>query len=270
MAVTKRQKSAANVGAAITSHAQEAQEALAGVFGPYLVDGETVPDLMPLQSLCGRILEQHRKEIVSSDEAHLAELQEDSDTRDRRDAAAAALADRLTLLRDGARILLGPKAAASLLRIDGALDRDPVVLARKGRRALEILQSETLELPRSQLSGVTLDPRPWAVDLEGPMIELEEALAVVAERNRRAESTLLAKQKALDAYDRAFLRIARLQECLFRFADLGSLADRVRPSRRRPGQTVVEEEAPEAQPPEAETPPTEKPFDPTEAAVPTA
>lgn len=273
--VMKRQKSAADVEEAILSHSQEAQNAVTAFFTPYLGEGEAPPDVTQLQELCSRLLERHRKEIVEADEAHLAETRDDPLPRIRRDAAAAALVERLTLIRDNVGVIVGPVEGAALLGIDGPMDRDPVVLARKTRRALDVIQAEDLEMPPSRLEGIVVDPRPWVAGLEGPLQELESALKEVTRSRRTSESTLIAKQEALEEYDRVFLRVARLQEALFRVAGLDRLADRVRPSKRRPGQTVNEAEGGTSEEPVPSEPATEGPsgppvgprgdFDPLEA-----
>jgi len=235
--VTRRQTSARNVCSAIARHTEKTQEAFAGVLGPFLKEGDSVPDLIPLQHMLEQVLEQLRRDLVASDETHLLELQEHRAARARRDTASAALAERLVQLRKAMTGVFGDLAADGYKGIGGAMIRNPEILARKARRVLERLQSGTPEMPPPRVPGFTVDPQPWAGLLEGPLRELEEALKEVADDRRDSEGTLVAKHEALEAYDRAFQKVAQLQESLFRFADLKGLAERVRPSSRRPGET---------------------------------
>jgi hypothetical protein len=249
--ITRRQKSASEVEVAILRHGPEAAAAAGSFLEAYLEEGETLPDLELLQRLFGRALNDHHDRIVASDEARIAGLRQTKGPRARRDAAADALGVELLRLRTVFTGCFGDKAAEGLLAIDGRLDRDPVALSRLARRAVELLRSDASELP-SPLVPITPDLGLWAEQLEAPLQELEAALSGVRWERKGAESALMAKQKAVTAYDHLFLRVARLQEALFRFANLDGLADRVRPSVRRPGLTH-EEAGPERASPPPET-----------------
>ena len=72
---------------------------------------------------------------------------------------------------------------------------------------------------------------------------------------REAQGTLADKNTAIAAYDIAFSRASKVLEALFLLAGETALADRVRPSARRPGQT--EELAPQPEPAPSEAPQTE-------------
>lgn len=235
--ITRRQKSAAEVEAAVASYAGKAQGALAEAFGRFLRPGETFPDLDLFQRLCQRALAERREELVRRDEDHLSELRDDPAARQRRDAAAQAVLAILVPIRDAFRAFFGPQGPATLLGLGGAMTRDPVVLARKGRRILDLFRSDSLELPAPRLSGLEIDVSGWVDDLEPPLIELESALRQVSRDRRRAETTLLAKQDAVTDHDASFGLVARFLEGLYRLGGLDEIASRVRPSSRRPGQT---------------------------------
>ena len=77
----------------------------------------------------------------------------------------------------------------------------------------------------------------------------------VDREGREAEITQASKDKAIAAYDTAFALTAGLLEVFLRFAGEPTLADKVRPSTRRPGTTADSEtpDTPEA-PPEVDVP----------------
>jgi hypothetical protein len=74
--------------------------------------------------------------------------------------------------------------------------------------------------------------------VEGPAEQVRAALQEVAKEVREAEQTQAAKNAAVEAYDRRFSRVANLLQALLRFAGQDELAEKVRPSTRRPGVTA--------------------------------
>ena len=251
--ITRRQKSASEVEVAIQRYGSEAASAAGRALEPYLKEGETLPDLELLQHLFRRALNDHHGRIIASDEVRLAGLRRTIGPRSRRDVAAKVVAEKLFQLRDVFSGCFGEQTTAELLGIEGALDQDPVALSRIARRAVGVLRSDSLEMPAYRISGASFDFDRWAEDLEAPLQELETALGEVLWERKGAEHALLAKHDAMKAYDRLFMGVARLQEALFRFAGLSGLADRVRPSVRRPGLTHEVAGPERASPPPEET-----------------
>ncbi|MEM7481743.1 MAG: hypothetical protein AAF481_11260 [Acidobacteriota bacterium] len=257
--VTDRQKSALAVEAAATTHSADVSAALTPIFALSVEGDEAVPDLGVLQRILGRRIQRMRLEMVSADEAHLDELADDDSPRRRRDEAADRLSVTLRSFRDLAEGIFGEGRGMPFLGLDTQVSRDPVVVLRQGRRAVERLRDESLPTPEFLLPSLSVDREDWATTLERDLQPLDEALERVAQEGREAEATLLAKQAAMDAYDRTFLQSARLLEALYRAAGLTELGDRVRPSTRRPGQTVADPEP-------LETPET-APVEPANAAT---
>lgn len=233
--VTDRQKSAAAVIAAARTHAPRAATAVASTFDPFLSKPEKQPDLALLVELSTRTLEAAITRLVQADAAHEAELSDDASPRTQRDTLATALYDDLIELKEVATGLLG-SAALALLRLEGTTPRDPVVLVRHAEGVVQALQ--TAKLPKSRVRGAAFHAKEWAERLTEHTEALSTALGDVAREAREAEGTLIAKNRALAEHDRTFGDVATLVSAVLRMGGEAELAARVRPSPRRPGQTV--------------------------------
>ncbi|MEM7050325.1 MAG: hypothetical protein AAF604_11735 [Acidobacteriota bacterium] len=239
--VTDRQKSSLAVEAAASTHAAEVAATLTSRLAEWTEGEETVPDLELLQRLLGRLLAARRAAMVAADESHLDELADDSEPRRLRDERADKLRVNLRALRDLAEGLFG-EGQGQALGLEGPVSADPVVLERQARRAMERLADESVPLPPTRMPSLQVDRADWLQVLEPDLTALADALAQVARERREAESSLLTKQGRIAEYDEAFLGAARLLEALYRTAGQPELADRVRPSSRRPGTTVADPE----------------------------
>ncbi len=140
--------------------------------------------------------------------------------------------------------------------LSGTTPRDPTELMRLGR----VIQGQLPGLGNMApvRRGLAFDASSYAEPLTLGLIRLDTAREAARREQREFEVTLLAKNEALVAYDACFVNVARALESLFRMAGLGWLADRVRPSSRRPGTIDELPEAPGEEIPGApgeETPP---------------
>ncbi len=175
-----------------------------------------------------------RAKMVKADEAHQSELSDDPKARDARDAAARHLTSTLVSLRDVVTGLYGRETAARVFT--EATPSDPVEL--QGFAAVVTGRLASTEFGASQVPGTSVDAAACAIQLERESNELAARLQDVAREVRETQATLVAKNAAIAEYDRAFTGIAKVFEGLFILAGQPEFASRVRPSRRRPGQTA--------------------------------
>ena len=237
--ITDRQKSAEAVHTAAETHGAAAGDAFAKRYKHFLQKGETMPDIGLAMRLVARSLEEDAKALAAAGLAHEAELRDDVQPRKDRDAAALALRNRTIEIRSALEGVYGV-ATATAAGFAGETPRDPVALGQHVRGVVNGLG--TIKLPRPKVKGAHIDVAATAEELDGLEKGLAKHLRVVKREEREAEETQSAKSRALDAYDVNFTASATLIEAGLLVAGKPELADRVRPSRRRPGVTAGSEE----------------------------
>ncbi len=186
-------------------------------------------------------LEAAKDRMISTNSAHLDQLARIVELRERRDGLRDALAGRFLKVRRTFETLYGPGRGFPMLAVSGKTPRTPTGLVAQVRETAAFLEKPRVELPPLEVDGIAVDPPTTAVQLAAGADELDGALVELDEAGKRAEVTRLAKNGAIDAYDRKFLRVARVAESLFHFAGMPELAKRVRPSTRRPGRRLVDD-----------------------------
>ena len=183
--VTRKQTTAGSVEAAAAEHAVEAAEKVAARLGIVVEEGTSAVDFVALQSFFARALQADREAMEAADSAHIEELRDDIEPRERRDAAVGALYERVSEVRATVETIIGAGASRKLFAIEGLTSRNPEVLRRQAERILERLRDESKPLPEPVARGVVVEPEVWAAEIEPALAELVAALrAVYADRRR--------------------------------------------------------------------------------------
>jgi hypothetical protein len=234
--VVDRQRVAEGLIASARTHAQQVGERLQTHLAVVLDDGETLPDLTRLQLLFARLLEQSLDALVSADEDHLSELDDDLEVRQRRDKATAALRQEILDVRGLVRGVFGADWESQVLGLEGRTAQDPLALQRQAERVVERLRKpgET-ELPAPRVPDVDLDLSRIPGRIVAKLDDLEEALSGVDREEREAESSQLGKDQAVEDFDELATGIADTLRGWSRLAGLPEIADRIRltpPTRR--------------------------------------
>lgn len=242
--VTDREKSTRAVVASADTHATEINAGLTRELGPYLKAGEAMPDVALLVRLFGRKVKADNAALVAADHAHEKELSDDAAPREARDKASGEARGVLLDLRAAVEAVYGA-AGLTLLGIAAAVPTDASAVAAYGANALKALEDASIKLPKPRRSAMKVDRAAFADDLRAELPPLQKALDKVAVEDREKEATQRAKNDAMAKNDATFTNAANWLSASCAAAGLSELADKVRPSGRRPGRQKIEDEAEE-------------------------
>ncbi len=231
--VTDRQKGADAVLAIFDAQGGTVADAAGRVLG------SEAGSFQSTLTLLRTALQRGRDKMTEADSQHESELADDSSARDARDAAVAQLTEQVVEFREAATGLYGAKAARAV--VVGSTPQDPVALERFAGEVVQNLASATWPEPR--FAGASLDFDAVRQKLAAAREDLQAKLAQVASEAREAQGTLAKKNQAIEEYDRVFTGVATSLSGLFTLVGERELAEKVRPSVRRPGQTVEQAEA---------------------------
>jgi hypothetical protein len=247
--VADREQSARAVSAAFGTHGPVAARLLSELLSEALRPDEAPPDIGLFVTLLQRRLDRATTALTEADQTHSRELGDDGPVRDARDAAKASVLAVVTSIRLALTSRFGQDFGGRLGASGPAPDAPNDVLSW-GRKVSDALTNLTLPAVDPQGDDGdevgTFSKETALRKLGQRLAQLEQALADLAREGREAEATQSKKDKALTAYDQTFTLTAGLLEVLLRFAGETTLADRVRPSIRRPGTTALSDPSPAA------------------------
>ncbi len=207
---------------------------------PSLGEGDEPPPFLAQIQALGLILKSALDRMVDLDRMLVDENDLRASLLKTRNDLAAKLAQRAGGLR---RIIIGCYLAPEVAKLGliGRFSREPIMLLRQSELVCKRLQGDGLEETLGKaMFDPPIDPRPYALQIE-PDIEVVRQSVEAHNRSRRRVDQLLAEKKeAVQVYDVTFLRVTRQFEDLCRLAGKNDLADKVRPSVARPGQTEEE------------------------------
>lgn len=232
---------------ALETHGPRLQELLDEPVGKALPESLSTT-FGPVVEMLVQVLTEARDLLIASDRMRRDQTAKATHYRGLRDAASAALSHNLVGLRDTFLGACGTEIAAQLgfaLRTP----QQPGELFEQAQHLVARLGDPELVLPEPRYKGILLDAAEMTAELQPLVDKLGETLEDLSREARLDESTKIAKDEMLHAYDRTFLWAARTAESLFRLVNLPEVAKRVRPSTRRPGLTdEVETQGPDTGP----------------------
>jgi len=237
--VTDRGRSSAIVVEAVGTHANDLHTRLEARLERYLEGDEVMPDIALFVKIIARHIGRAAEELTTAHRAHEAELGDDVAPRLERDDAEVELRDLVVMFRNGINAAFDD----GVLRAHSIYDSAPsdtrgLLDYAKGLR-IALVDPALAPTARSS-GGLVVDRAAMARELEPAIARLDAAVKVVTREASELTVTQTAKDTAMSANDTVFKTSANVMETLLLLADRKDLADRVRPSPRRPG--VVENE----------------------------
>ncbi len=186
----------------------------------------------------GRALKQRLSRLIAADEKHYKEKAVYSALLKKRDSLTRELTQLVVALR---RIVLGEHVQPHMdqLGFEGETAREAVPLLRQADRIVKVFATgeigELLGPPNFEDS--TFEPKGRGNQVKKKAKQLHRVVAPVGDAKRRTEDAYLAKQGSTKEYDQLFTRAGRIFEDCCRVVGREELADRIRPSEKRPGRT---------------------------------
>ena len=179
--------------------------------------------------------------MVAANTAHVGQLARIVALQEQRDALSKGLLSRFLKARHGLEGLFGTSQGFPMLAVAGETPRDPTGLVHQVRETVDFLLQPKVARPSLDLAGFQIDLEATAAQLGGEADELDGVLTDLDRARKDADVTRQAKNEAIDRFDAVFLWVGRALESYFHLAGMHELAERVRPSARRPGRRAADE-----------------------------
>ncbi len=242
--ILMRKKSAAAIVTASRRWAATTTEGLAELLRPELAEGESLPDLELLQELLGRALARRWQRLEAADQAREQARQHRRLKSDERFAARAVLYRRVVDLRRLLRGVFGSAACRRLLGLAGETSREDRLLLRQARHIVARLASSSGALPVTSFQLTADDLARWAAPVEAAIETLEGASRLATIGVKEAEAADAELRRAIADFDSVLVRVATMLTGVHTGAGHDQTARAVRPSRRRLGRLLVDDDRP--------------------------
>ncbi len=202
---------------------------------PIAEDAAAVDYGAVLDDLHSRLIWVH-DDLFAADSAYMVELADDTKRQKQRDTDFKALTRAMVRVR-GLFVNCYEPVRIEEFGFHRQLHRDPEKLLLQGQQLVNRLRESDLPLPEAISEGVAQNPLELANIVEAPLKQLEESLKHVSDEFRDAQLIRPDHDESGQRLKRIFDGAALIARGIFLLADEKELADRVKPSTTKSGQT---------------------------------
>lgn len=242
--VTKQLKRARSAVKSVLAIAGTASAALDPKLRSYLREGEQLDSLERVQLTTVRWIEDDHNQLEEQEANQRTALRQLRQMRLRRDEEQEILYSKLLRIRQTFEDAFGSSKAAIFLGLEPRLsDVEPVALRRQASETAKILSDPQFEAPETLVQGLWENPARYAEQILEALGPFEATLDNIESQKREVEKALKAKTDLLEQLNDRLRWSIQLFEAIYRLADLGFHADRLRltVSSRSKVETLAEE-----------------------------
>ncbi len=219
-------------------------ETFASVFDGW-EDGQDKPDFEAVLRAMKDKLGGSREQLSESEERHIGLIRQAVEYREERQELNGGLYDDFSSMRRTVEELYRGKGKGNVnafvvAGIQGPTAQKPTKLLRQIDLAIGHLETPELEFPNSRFDRTKLEPSKLVEVLKPRRDRMHQVQTDLRRVASETNASRKEKNRAIEAHKETFLWVARGAEAFFHLAGEHELANKVRPSVRRPGRRAVE------------------------------
>ncbi len=241
-------QSAIQVETEIDIHTEAIATGLDETFAPVFdgwEEGQEKPDFQATLRAMKDKLGDSREMLSESEQRHIGLIRQAVEYRGERQELSGSLYEDFSSMRRTVEELYRGKGkdnvnAFVVAGIQGPTAQKPTKLLRQIDLAIGHLLQPGLEFPASRFGETRLEPTKLVAALKPRCDRLHQVQADLRRVAAETNASRKEKNRALEAHKNTFLWVSQSAESLFHLAGEHELAERIRPSARRPGRRAAE------------------------------
>ncbi|MCP3957888.1 MAG: hypothetical protein GY719_08555 [bacterium] len=241
-------QSATKVETEIETHTEEVATGLDEDFATATAgwgEGQPKPDFRTQLKALKAKLGDSREKLSAAEEHTIGLVRQGVELRVERSELVEGLYEDFSSMRRTVEELYRGKGKGNVnvfvvAGIQGPTSQKPTKLLRQVDLAIKHLHTPGLEFPASRFDGTGLQPSQLLQVLEPYSVSMHDVQGALGKVASELNASRKEKNRAIEAHKTTFKWVARNAESLFELAGEHELAERIRPSARRPGRRAIE------------------------------
>ncbi len=241
-------QSATKVETEIETHTEEVATGLDEDFATATAgwgEGQPKPDFRTQLKALKAKLGDSREKLSAAEEHTIGLVRQGVELRVERSELVEGLYEDFSSMRRTVEELYRGKGKGNanvfvIAGIQGPTSQVPTKLLRQVDLAIRHLRQPDLEFPAARFDGTRLEPSQLLQVLEPYSVSMHDVQGALGKVASELNASRKEKNRAMASHKITFKWVARTAESLFELAGEHELAERIRPSARRPGRRAVE------------------------------